>query len=203
MEFNHSRGEIKEVRENLKRKKTEFLDCEESLKQLELNKEELENKKKSWLERRKEANDELKKIEDSMNECDEFTKSLLKTRKETSDEIKRAEDFLNKVVEFTKDLFTQLELEPRAENNKLIDFMLKSIEEKEAELACPVCFETAEAPIFMCQQMHLICSSCQPKVTSCPECREDYQGPPRRHRYAERDAEELKKMKDELAKMTS
>ena len=28
------------------------------------------------------------------------------------------------------------------------------------------------------------------------------QRPPRRHRYAERDAEELKKMKDDLAKMT-
>ena len=87
-------------------------------------------------------------------------------------------------------------------NGKLIDFMAKSIEKKEAELECPVCFEVANAPIFMCQQQHLICSSCQPRVTSCPECREKYHGPPRRHRYAERDAEELKKMKDDLVKMT-
>ena len=61
------------------------------------------------------------------------------------------------------------------ENQKLIDFIAKSIEKKEAELECPVCFEIAEAPIFMCQQQHLICSSCQPRVTSCPECREPYQ----------------------------
>ena len=87
-------------------------------------------------------------------------------------------------------------------NEKLIDFMAKSIEKKEAELECPVCFEIADVPIFMCQQQHLICAGCQPRVTSCPECREPYQGPPRRHRYAERDAEELKKMKDDLAKMT-
>ena len=88
------------------------------------------------------------------------------------------------------------------ENQKLIDFIAKSIEKKEAELECPVCFEIAEAPIFMCQQQHLICASCHPRVTTCPECREPYQQPPRRHRYAERDAEELKKMKDDLAKIT-
>ena len=85
-------------------------------------------------------------------------------------------------------------------NEKLIDFMAKSIERKEAELECPVCLEIAEATMFMCQQQHLICSSCQPRVTSCPECREEYQKP-RRHRYAERDAGELKKMKDDLAKI--
>ena len=89
------------------------------------------------------------------------------------------------------------------ENKKFIDFMAKSIEKKEAELECPVCFEIADVPIFMCQQQHLICASCQPRVTSCPECREPYQKPPRRHRYAERDAEELKKMREELVKMTS
>ena len=86
----------------------------------------------------------------------------------------------------------------------VIDFLIKSIEEKEAELACPVCYETAVAPIFiMCQQMHLVCSSCQPRVTSCPECREPYQRPPRRHRYAERDAAELENMREELAKLTN
>ena len=36
-------------------------------------------------------------------------------------------------------------------------------------------------------------SSVAPRLTSCLECREDYQGQLRRHRYAERDAEELEK----------
>ena len=48
--------------------------------------------------------------------------------------------------------------------NRMIDFLSKSIKEKEADLECPVCMETAEAPIFMCQEMHLICSHCRPKV---------------------------------------
>ena len=60
------------------------------------------------------------------------------------------------------------------------DFLCKSIKEKEADLECPVCLETAEAPIFTCQEMHLICANCRPKLSDCPECRVPYQL--RRHR---------------------
>ena len=87
-------------------------------------------------------------------------------------------------------------------NQRLISFLTKSIKEKEADLECPVCMETANVPIFMCQEMHLICSSCRPKVKECPECRMPYQGAPRRHRYAEKTAEELNKLKEELAELT-
>ena len=120
--------------------------------------------------------------------------SLLDRSRATSDEIRRLEDQLNK-----------LKQKPLEESNNLTAFLVRSIEQKEAELTCPVCLETAFAPIFTCQQQHLICSICHPLVTSCPECREDYQGPPRtprRHKYAERDADELKKLQEELAKIT-
>ena len=40
-------------------------------------------------------------------------------------------------------------------------------------------------PTF-CQEQHLICSHCRPKVKECPECRVVYQGPPRRHRSVAR-----------------
>ena len=40
--------------------------------------------------------------------------------------------------------------------DRLVEFVMRSITEKEADLECPVCLETAEAPIFMCQEMHLI-----------------------------------------------
>ena len=42
-------------------------------------------------------------------------------------------------------------------------------------------------------------SSCRPKVKKCPECREVYRGAPRRHRYAEKMAEELIKLRVELS----
>jgi len=112
----------------------------------------------------------------------------------------RQENIALKVV--IRDLFTKLNIaEICTRNIKLINLLTKSIEEKEAALECPVCLDTAKAPIFTCQQQHLVCNSCLPRLTSCPECREDYPGPPRRHRYAERDAEELEKMIKELAKL--
>jgi len=107
-----------------------------------------------------------------------------------------------KTLEVTKNPSTRPDLELCAANHKLIVFLAKSIEEKEAALECPVCLETAKAPIFTCQQMHLVCSNCRPRLASCPVCREAYQGLPRRHRYAERDAEELEKLRVELAKLT-
>ena len=116
--------------------------------------------------------------------------------KEVNEEIKTLE------LEVARDLSTKLNIKPCSANNKLINFLTKSIEEKEAWLECPVCLETAKAPIFMCQQQHLVCFKCRPSLVSCPECREPYQGLPRRHRYAERDAEELGKLHQELARMT-
>ena len=81
--------------------------------------------------------------------------------------------------------------------------LLKAIERKTEDLTCPVCMETAAAPIYLtCQQMHFVCSDCQPRLSSCPECREAYQGPPRRHRYAEREAQELKDLQEDLANLT-
>ena len=92
-------------------------------------------------------------------------------------------------------------IEDVATNSKA--FLVKAIERKTEDLTCPVCLETAAAPIYsICQQMHFVCSDCQPRLTFCPECREAYQGPPRRHRYAERDAQELKDLQEALANLT-
>ena len=66
--------------------------------------------------------------------------------------------------------------------NRVMDFLSQSIKEKEEHLECPVCLDTAEAPIYMCQEMHLICSNCRPKLKECPECRAPYKAQLRRHR---------------------
>ena len=49
-------------------------------------------------------------------------------------------------------------------NLQLLQFIDSKIEAKEQELECPVCFEIASPPIFMCTDLHLICSDCRPKV---------------------------------------
>ena len=78
--------------------------------------------------------------------------------------------------------------------------MKRSIEEKETDLECPVCLEVAEVPIYSCHESHVICNSCMPMLTSCPVCRQSLKGKgkPRRHRYAEKSADELKMLREEL-----
>jgi len=38
------------------------------------------------------------------------------------------------------------------------------------ELECPVCFQTPRnPPIFQCENGHLICCACHPKMSTCPQ----------------------------------
>ena len=41
----------------------------------------------------------------------------------------------------------------------------KKIEAKESDLECPVCFEVCAPPIYSCDEQHIICSECRPKVS--------------------------------------
>jgi len=81
-------------------------------------------------------------------------------------------------------------------NKEFLEFIDTQIYEKERELECPVCLEVAVAPILMCSEQHLICSGCRPKMKNCPECRKPYTGTSRRHRYAEKTAEQLSRLRD-------
>ena len=58
---------------------------------------------------------------------------------------------------------SQSEYVKKFAHRKCISFLTKSIEEKEAALTCPVCRETAMAPIYTCRNQHLICTICQGK----------------------------------------
>ena len=82
---------------------------------------------------------------------------------------------------------------------QLLRFIERQIEDVEKELECPVCLETAvQAPIFKCEEDHLICSKCREKVSCCPVCRMEYpRGARKRLRGAERQAERLAGMYNE------
>ena len=88
---------------------------------------------------------------------------------------------------------------------RLISFIQKSkkekeaaIREKESDLECPVCLETAGGEIFCCIQQHLVCSQCRPRLVECPQCRQPYPPNPIRHRYAEKIAVEVERLREEL-----
>ena len=77
----------------------------------------------------------------------------------------------------------------------------KGISKKEEELDCPMCLETARVPIYMCSEQHIICSCSADKVAKCPQCREELARPLKRHRYAEREVEELASLREELIEL--
>ena len=153
------------------------------------------NSKIEYLEGQKKLLEDRGKLEMTLakTEGEILSKTLQQLNDNLKENLKTTEDLekndkteLNKSVEV-----------PNTATTGLIDFLSSSIKEKEADLECPVCMETAEIPIYTCNQMHLICSKCRPKLDVCPVCRTEYQDM-RRHRYAEKTAQEIKKLKEML-----
>merc|ERR1719507_1164714 len=106
-------------------------------------------------------------------------------------------DALAKVGTNTADTVDKAKLETQ----RFLENINKRIEDKETDLECPVCMEVSTSPIFSCDEQHIICSDCRPKVSTCPECREPYPDKPRRHRYAEKAAKELEALILERAEL--
>lgn len=71
----------------------------------------------------------------------------------------------------------------------------------ETNLECPICLETAATPIYQCAEGHLVCSSCEVRVGQCAVCRQQTQGKSIRNRYAEKDSEELRRLRGERSKL--
>ena len=85
----------------------------------------------------------------------------------------------------------------------LLEYLQSSLAEKEKDLECPVCLEPATAPIYMCGEMHMICLTCKPRLSQCPQCRSKvgFRGEVRRHRYAEKIAQEVERIKQQRDKI--
>jgi len=68
---------------------------------------------------------------------------------------------------------------------------------KKGELECPVCYEEAAPPIYTCVAQHLVCNKCRPSIDACGECRNPYQQAMLRHRYAEKDHQQLVELRSQ------
>ena len=97
-------------------------------------------------------------------------------------------------------------------NHDLVNHLTNSITEKDAfikeleeEVECVVCLETGESPLYCCEEQHLICSTCRPRVRErgrCPSCRVRLQGGDLlSHRAADRSAERLRGLRSELTQL--
>jgi len=120
--------------------------------------------------------------------------------------LKKRKEHVSKKIEKIRETREKVKkLEPTASENhhsRMVEFLINSISKKEKDLECPVCFEISTVPIFCCAESHLICSTCRPKLSMCPECRMEYRDPPKVHRFAEKAAQEVEELKKELAMIT-
>merc|ERR1719430_983058 len=135
----------------------------------------------------------LEKILKKKNKLENFISEKISENKQAKRQLeKEIEDIKARQEKRRSEEIARNKIEKlQPENLKLLEYIDGKIEAKEKELECPVCFEVASVPIFCCDDQHIICSDCRPKVSTCPECRDPYPAKPRRHRYAEKAAEEL------------
>jgi len=172
---------------------------DKELSDLETRMTSLKQKKGELLQKGKINDEMIRKNEDKIR----------KLKGDFDEELKISQDKESKIKEEILDLETKLqEIQKLVENlpdknklffepnKELLEFIDDQISEKERELECPVCLDVACSPIFMCSDQHLICSNCRPKLSNCPECRMEYRGKSIRHRYAEKTAEELERLKN-------
>ena len=142
VDIDNLQDKITKMKEEQKTLKTKCTECDNVLQNLETE--------KGNLEKFVEIEMESFKTEGEM-----ITQELYRLRESYEANMKDRDDLVKRL-----DL---IHLDPgpwsppgEGGRDRLVEFVMRSITEKEADLECPVCLEIAEAPIFMCQEMHLI-----------------------------------------------
>merc|ERR1719341_1718368 len=72
-----------------------------------------------------------------------------------------------------------------------VSLLDEQIATRRKELECPVCLEEAAPPIYSCVAQHLVCGKCRIRMEQCGVCRVPYHQQLLRHRYAEKDHQQL------------
>ena len=135
----------------------------------------------------------LQDYEEAMKYKAQIAKETYETFVKDIEKIERVENEMSIKVE------TENIERPAVVVNPFLDFIKESISCKSQDLECPVCLDEATSPIYSCPTRgHILCSSCRPAVSWCPECRESLGTERIIHRFAERTADELKGLREKL-----
>jgi len=183
-------NDLKKQIMNLEETKTSLVSQMKPIeKEIELDGKKIKKleKKQNYLEGLCEAN--IEKIRKEKESVALERISVLKQIESTNVDI---EKFQNPDLKEESETAMKTVKEPEYKpNEEMVDFLKTIIEQKEQALECPICFETAKIPIYMCSESHLICFTCKLKMKDCPVCRRKYPKELIRNRYAEEDAEKL------------
>ena len=150
--------------------KREMIELERALR---MSKDQLEKEKK---EKRKKLDNLLKEKKKLENSLDETTQEIEEIKRwleeENSNEVK------TQLGEAEQPRKSEAQTENPGdagacaqENHQVVKqaeakILSELIASREEELECPVCREVASLPLFCCEDQHLICSQCRPKVKS-------------------------------------
>ena len=86
---------------------------------------------------------------------------------------KQAKLGLEQEIEYIKARMEDMDKESKSEKvkeikpeiQKFLDNINRKIDAKERDLECSICLEVSIAPIYCCDEQHIICSDCRPKVS--------------------------------------
>ena len=185
---------IEQIEDSQAFRKKRISKIDAAVKDLATEMERLNNEKRETVQECDAADENIKKIEKKKKKLENFLQSYSTEANTNIAKLQREIDSLQRLLNAPDNESEPVESEVMTKANpELLQFMERQIDAVEKELECPICLEIAsQAPIFKCEEDHLICSKCRVKVRCCPQCREEYpEGPHKRYRGAERQAERL------------
>ena len=157
---------------------------------------------------KKEKNERVKSLMKSVTKKEATLKKLEADFELLKKEKKKSVKYLVRSITEKEATLKELEVDfelLKKEKNERVKNLVRSITEMERtlkELECVVCLDTGSFPLYCCQEQHLVCSDCRLGVRrtgKCPSCRAPYPGGDLlRHRFAERTAERLGALRQEL-----
>ena len=141
-------------------------DVDKKVAEIDSQMAELQTRKDQLVTYKEDKERKLEKLLKKKNKLEKFIE-------EKVSENKKSKRGLEKEIKEIKVRFKETQRarksEAQPESLKLLmEYINDQIESKEKELECPVCMEVASAPLFCCDDQHLICAECRPKVRSLP-----------------------------------
>ena len=126
-------------------------------------------------ERRDQLVQDLHKKDEKLNESLKKKRILEDFIAQEVDANKQAKLGLEREIEFIKTRMEDMDKESQSEKvneikpeiQKFLDNINRKIDAKERDLECSICLEVSSAPIYCCDEQHIICSDCRPKVSMC------------------------------------
>ena len=141
-------------------------DVDKKVAEIDAQMSELKISKDQLLKSTEDKDEQLVKLLKKKNKLEKFITEKVSEKKEAKSRLeKEIEEIKVRSKETERD--GKSETQPETSLKMLVEYINDQIESKERELECPVCLALAYPPLFCCEDQHLICAECRPKVCTC------------------------------------